>query len=48
MKFKMTVNGQVAIFRPTYQCPEYIFCECDVNPSLRGFFTINFLKKNSI
>lgn len=42
-EIKMTVNGKTATFQITYACKEYVFCECNENPTLRGFFTTEFL-----
>jgi hypothetical protein len=45
-EIKMTVNGRVETFRVIYQCDQYIFCECDKHPALRGFYTTEFVASN--
>lgn len=43
---KMLFLGKVETFSVTYTCPQYIFCECQSNPSARGFFTTEYVNKN--
>ena len=45
-KIQMTFQGKVEEFMVTYECKEYIFCECNSNPAARGFFTADYVKKN--
>lgn len=35
-------------FRITFECPLYIFCECDRHPELRGFFTTGYIIANRV
>lgn len=39
-------NGKIETFQVTYQCKEYIFCECLTDPAARGFFTTAFVNNN--
>lgn len=45
-QIKMLFQGKVETFRVSYECTEYIFCECDLNPSARGFFTKEYVERN--
>ncbi len=45
---KMNFNGAVLTFKVTYTCPEYVFCECPEKPEARGFFTNEFVKRNTV
>ncbi len=45
-KITMLHQGEMKEFRITYECPEYVFCECDADPGARGFFTRNYIAKN--
>lgn len=36
------------IFTVTYECLDYIFCECVSKPELRGFFTTDYKIRNQI
>lgn len=45
-EIKMIFQGNVETFQVTYQCPDYIFCECSTNPAGRGFFTTGYVKNN--
>ena len=42
----MLFQGKVEEFHVTYECKEYIFCECVTNPSHRGFFTAEYVNNN--
>jgi len=48
MSIKMKFNGKELTFNVTYQCPEYVFCECPAEPSARGFFTQKYLSENTL
>jgi hypothetical protein len=45
-EIKMLFNGKTEIFQVTYECLQYVFCECKSNPSARGFFSRVYLNKN--
>lgn len=45
-KIKMNYQGKVLEFTITYECKEYIFCECAAEPSARGFFTTKYVTNN--
>jgi hypothetical protein len=45
---RMMFQGEVQMFRITYECPEYIFCECLTKPEARGFYTIQYILKNKV
>ena len=42
----MLFQGKVEEFLVTYECKEYIFCECITESAHRGFFTAEYVKKN--
>lgn len=44
----MPVKNQIIAvqFIVTFECLEYVFCECEKYPELRGFFTRSFLNEN--
>lgn len=48
MNIKMRFQGKLLTFQVTYQCPEYLFCECNENPAARGFFTMGYVKENHL
>lgn len=45
-EIKMIFNGKTETFQVTYECTEYIFCECRSNPAARGFFTAKYVNQN--
>lgn len=45
-QLQMLFQGAVLTFQVTYQCPDYIFCECPTKPECRGFFTTQYVSKN--
>lgn len=45
-EIQMKFQGAVETFQITYQCADYVFCECKTNPSARGFFTTQYLQNN--
>lgn len=44
----MAVNGKTETFQIRYECNEYKFLECPVQPALRGFYTASFIEKNAV
>lgn len=44
-KIQMIFMGNVEEFLVTYECEEYVFCQCLTDPSHSGFFTAEYLKK---
>ena len=44
----MMFNGKAETFKVTYECKDYIFCECASNPSARGFFTTGYIDLNTV
>ncbi len=45
-KIKLAYMGKVVEFTITYECPQYIFCECETHPQNRGFFTTAYINDN--
>ncbi len=45
-KIKLAFQGKVVQFEITYECKEYIFCECPSDPAKRGFFTRAYINDN--